>query len=934
VICAALSVREKIRFMAENAGDSQEKSSEISSRLLKIPGDVLLDLFDGAEKESPISERNLGERYNFCDVLGEGGQGVVIRARDSLLQRDVAIKALKKRHDLEHEKMLEREAVLCGRLEHPNILPTYDLVYDESESPLFVMKKIEGRTLDDLLDELKRTGGLVRSRLRLLNIFLQVLNAMDFAHSRKVLHLDLKPGNISLGSFGEVYVIDWGFASVLDDAPQKIAGGTMHYMSPERIGKLPFDERADIFSLGVMLYRLMTGRHPRNTGEMSFKEYKAKYRELPVIEPRERDRTIAPELGAIIMKAMAVNPDERYRGAHEFATDLVRFMDMLPVSAYDEGVYGRVRRYCRKHRRQVIGAAAGLVLLSITVVAIWQSHLAEESKAKAEKARIQLELDRAEAEQKRREATRRRYASRRVLDRALDLYDKVRPAIENESENSRKQALIAPAIAKFNEAVAIDPEYAEAYERRGRAYQLAFKFNSALNDFQSAFKLDPSYIMSLYEAGMLLADVFKEPEKAREKFRQMQELFPGDEYAELGQARVDLVEADHYLKLKPDEKGYAARIESANELYRRTLNRCDQIETANPALSDVWYIRGLIYQKSPEHKDPAKALAAYDRYLSSRRDSPSAFHNRGDAKKDLGDVDGAIADYTEALSINPEFIWSMRNRGYLLYREKNQPEKALFDINRAIELAPDNYWSYMDRGAVYGGMRQYRKAVEEYLHALKLSPDNPRILYRLGVEHMYLQDPQKAEDYFTQAIDNSADASNAITYHRRGCARLALGKYADAVSDFENSLRTREDGAIYPQLMRFLAFRFSGLPVDMNEFGKALVAPEDKPWLTGVASYYLNEAHEVDVLKLAGDPFAEFAGKGILYHGEPEQKKILLEKSKNLAAVCEVRFYLGCYALSGGDKENARRHFQASVDTGEHLYMEQALSRYFLKMTE
>lgn len=919
--------------LSDTADAANDPSSEVSSRLLKVPGDVFADLFEGAVGEVAVSSRDFGERYSFKDVLGEGGQGVVVRAHDSLLHRDVAIKALKKRHDTAHEKMLEHEAVLCGRLEHPNILPTYDLVYDEAHSPLFVMKKIEGRTLDDLLNDLRRSGGLVSSRLRLLNIFLQVLNAMDFAHSRKVLHLDLKPGNISLGSFGEVYVIDWGFASLMDGTAQKLAGGTMHYMSPERIERKGFDERADIFSLGVMLYRLMTGRHPRDVGDIDNKEYKEKYKEFPVIEPRERDRTIAPELAAIIMKAMSDDPQQRYRGAHEFAVDLIRFMEMSPVSAYDEGVWGLIRRYYRKHKRGVVAAFVAAALLIITIAAVWQQQQSERHRAQVEQEKIALQKARTEADNRQREATRKRYGARRILDRALDLFEKTAPAVEAQSDPARKQALLKPALEKFDEAIMADSSYAEAYERRARAHQLGFMFEKSLRDYQKAFELDSSYIMSLYEAGMLLADVFKQPERAREKFRQMQEISPDDEYALLGQARVDLVEADRFLKLKPESADYDKRLELAEAVYERVLERCGRIEQANAALSDVWYIRGLVYQKSPKLKDAKKALAAYDKYLASRRDSPSAFHNRGDARKDLGDYDGAIADYSEALSINPEFIWSMRNRGYLLYRYKNEPEKALVDINRAIELAPDNYWSYVDRGAVYGGMGKYARAVEEYKKALKLSADDAGVYYRLGVGYVYLQQPEVAGQYFTMALKHSPESRQALTLQRRGAVRLASGQYADAVRDFETAVRLDKEGAIYSELMRFLALKFSGLPIDEAEFGASLLAPEDKPWLSALGSYFLGEARESDVLRLASDPFAQMADKNLAYYGEDDQKALLL-KAKNLAAVCQVRFYLGCYALSSGERKKANGHFQAAIDTGEHLYLEYALSRFFLKKVE
>ncbi len=266
--------------------DNADESCDVSPELLKVPGAVFADLLSDAHADT-VADRDYGDRYTFCDILGEGGQGIVVRARDRLLDRDVAIKALKNRQDQALEKLLVREAKLCGRLEHPNILPTYDLAQDDLDSPLFVMKKIEGRSLEELLHELYAAGPgeLRHARLRLLSLFLQVLNAISFAHARGVLHLDLKPGNVSLGSFGEVYVIDWGFAREKESRADAVAGGTIHYMAPERLDRKEFDERADIFSLGVLLYRLLTGRHPREVGEIGYREYRKTWRNYPLLPP-------------------------------------------------------------------------------------------------------------------------------------------------------------------------------------------------------------------------------------------------------------------------------------------------------------------------------------------------------------------------------------------------------------------------------------------------------------------------------------------------------------------------------------------------------------------------------------------------------------------------------------------------------------------------
>lgn len=912
-----------------------QESQQFSSALEKVPGAAMVELL--TENRGEVSRRDFGDRYEFVQVLGEGGQGVVVEAHDSLLEREVAIKVLKKRNDPAHTQMLEREAHVGATLEHPNILPIYDLGADEIDSPILVMRKIEGRSLEELLKELYASApdGLRRSRWRLLNIFMAVLNAIEFAHSRGILHLDLKPGNVSLGAHGEVYVIDWGFARRKGDASALRPGGTVHYIAPERLDGRDFDERADVFSLGVILYRLLTGRHPRDTGPIPFKQYREVWRDYPLIPARERDRSVAPELSAICQKAMAEDLPARYPSVRAMIDDLERFMSMLPVSAYQESLWGRCRRMIRKHRRGFTASVVVAVMLLVTSYALYNQWDAERRKAQAEREKLALEESERRAEKERNQAMRRRYEARNVLKRADDLLRKSQLAVEGAATPEEKRALLAPVMALIGRAAATDPDYAEVYDMRARVERLGFDWAAALRDYERAYQLDSSYLMALYEAGMLLADVFQQPDAAREKFRMMNAVSPNDEYAELGQAQVDIGEADRLLKLPPSSPKFAQRKELASDLYDQVLARLERIEKVNPALSDVWYLRGLAYQKSPRRASPEKAREAYDRFLAARRDSPSAFHNRGDARKDLGDVDGAIADYTAAIDVSPEFFWSLRNRGYLYYKVKNDVAAALADINRAIAIAPQVAWSYVDRAAVREGTGDYAAANQDYQQALALDPDNPRILYRLAVLRFYQLEFADAEKYFTAAIAGDRDGTNSTALYRRGLARLAQDKHADAICDFEAAIAIRRerqpDGVIYPALMRYLAFLFQGQRLGADDFGRQLEAPADRPWLTAVGSFYMGEATESDVLRLAGDPFG--GDEVATYRGTPEDKE-KLARAPDLKAICEARFYLGAHCLAVGRLEAAKEHLRVAIDTGVNLYMEHTLSLHYLKRLE
>jgi serine/threonine-protein kinase len=227
------------------------------------------------------------ERYTIGDVIGEGGMGEVRLCKDARIGRDVAMKVVHRsrgsRSDMRTRFL--REARVQGQLEHPAIVPVYDVDVLPDGALYFTMKRIRGVTLADVVELLAAKDDAAQkeySRRRLLTAFSSVCLAVDFAHTRGVLHRDLKPENVMLGAYGEVYVLDWGVAKVDGDvedavessAPDMIddtktlAGalvGTPGYMAPEQLEGKTVDRRADVYALGVVLFELLTYEtlHPR-----------------------------------------------------------------------------------------------------------------------------------------------------------------------------------------------------------------------------------------------------------------------------------------------------------------------------------------------------------------------------------------------------------------------------------------------------------------------------------------------------------------------------------------------------------------------------------------------------------------------------------------------------------------------------------------------
>lgn len=286
---------------------------------------------------SVVSEPDFrATKYTLLKELGRGGMGTVYLAEDRELDRLVAIKVLNTTEITEERgNRMVREAQIIARLEHPGIVPVHDVGTLPDGRIFYAMKYVRGSRLDEYAAQ----GASLRDRLRK---FQAVCDAVAFAHAHGVIHRDLKPQNIMIGSFGEVLVLDWGVAKLRDDpraaAANEIEGtviGTQHYMSPEQArGEIDqLDERSDIYSLGAVLSFLLKD------------------------QPK-----VTKAAQAICGKAMASAKERRYASASELSVDIGRFLDAEPVSAYRENVLERVSRWVSKNRFLVLLVLAYLLM--------------------------------------------------------------------------------------------------------------------------------------------------------------------------------------------------------------------------------------------------------------------------------------------------------------------------------------------------------------------------------------------------------------------------------------------------------------------------------------------------------------------------------------------------------------------------------------------
>jgi WD40 repeat protein/tRNA A-37 threonylcarbamoyl transferase component Bud32 len=367
-------------------------------------------------------------RFELLDELARGGLGRVFRARDPRTGRIVAIKEVLKP---QHEIILRfaREALVTANLQHPSIVPVYEVGRWPNGDPYYAMKLVEGRTLDQMI----KTATTLEARMALLPHVVAVAEALAYAHSEHVIHRDLKPANILVGSYGETVVIDWGLAKNLatgeeiealpaattipPDSVETMAGavvGTPAYMPPEQALGEKIDERADVYAIGAILYHVLAGQRP-------FIEAKHLDELLEMVSQRSPKKIaelapdVPPELVAIAERAMARDPAARYPTALGLAEDLRKFSSGKLVGAHRYTNRELIRRWIAQHRATVATAFVAFALL-IVVGTIGVVRIAHE-RDEANRQRAVAQHERGEAQDARTLAEQRFGASLEELAR-------------------------------------------------------------------------------------------------------------------------------------------------------------------------------------------------------------------------------------------------------------------------------------------------------------------------------------------------------------------------------------------------------------------------------------------------------------------------------------------------------------------------------------
>jgi serine/threonine protein kinase len=385
-----------------------QHSAEPKTQVLEATtgaSDALDDRHSIATNDSDLKELTPkpSGKYKFIRSVGFGGMKAVIQVKDRDTTRNVAMAIIPDASDRPQSDInrFVQEARITARLEHPNIVPVHDIGVDTNGAPYFTMKLSRGRTLSAILRKLREDDYKTLKEFdltRLLRIYVKILNGVVFAHSKKVIHLDLKPDNIHVGDFGEVLILDWGLARFIGAAediddnydgemitfPGTLASsnftldgitkGTPGYMAPEQAaGKNRLkDERTDIYALGAILYAILTFESPLSgrpvneiiaetiQGNINFPDAENQKRQLPAA------------MQAVVLKAMGRNPEERYQSVDELREDIFAFLGGYAPKAEDASSLKKTYLFVN---RNWLATLFLITLLLLIIVCSWMALL-------------------------------------------------------------------------------------------------------------------------------------------------------------------------------------------------------------------------------------------------------------------------------------------------------------------------------------------------------------------------------------------------------------------------------------------------------------------------------------------------------------------------------------------------------------------------------
>ncbi|HVS39508.1 MAG TPA: tetratricopeptide repeat protein [Gemmataceae bacterium] len=816
------------RFPADHAL-IEDVSSEMSRHADDTPWSA------GLQSNLPEIAVSSSARYELLEEVGRGGAGVVFRGRDRLLGRELAVKVLRDVHRRTPEiyQRFVEEARVGSRLQHPAIVPVYELGWFDDQRPYFTMKLVEGRTLAALL---KERCDPAQDRPRLLGVFEQVCQAIAYAHGQQVIHRDLKPANIMVGAFGEVQVMDWGFAKVLGgdgelrDLPFAVQAhggteatqsgcmmGTPAYMPPEqaRGHTALIDSRADVFALGAILCEILTGRPPYVGTTIEEVCLQAAQGNLADAHARLDACGADEALRELAKRCLTAEREARPAEAATVARDLAAYLasaqerlrqaqlERAAAEARMEEARAKAKAERRARRLTVALAAAAAVFLASVGFGWWQhdrTQQAQALQAATTDGKVAAALAEADEHMKRNDwsgagaaATRaRELLESGASDHWKQRVDELRAELDMVGRIEEARRLAAdynPAARSFPLGEALT-RYAEAFGGYG------IRVGADPAAVEARLTQQPAPVRDALVAG--LEDwwlVARDSDAAAHKWLgTVLQSVDADPWRVQVRAAVDQRDRRKLeaLAAKADAAGQPAATVTA---LARALLKAQAFDAAIALLrpaqqrvpNDFWI--NLDLGQALEQRQPpsyAEALRFYSIAGALHPGTSVAYEvNLAALLVKQGDWDGAVVVSRKTLGLHPDCAEAYNQLGVGL-EHKGDWEQAQAAFRKALELKPDMSETHYNLGLSLEQHGQAAQAVAEFERAVQLAPGDADACYSLGHARNGLKEFDGALAAFARAIELNPGC--ALAYNDQGNALMEKGRLDEAVAAYEKAV--------------------------------------------------------------------------------------------------------------------------------------------------
>lgn len=828
-------------------------------------------------------ELRLGN-YLLIEKLGEGGMGAVYQAVHTRLRRTVALKTISaKAIDRGLLERFHREVLAIGQLDHPHVVRAAHASEDRGVSYL-VMEYVAGENLAQVV---QRHGRLTVADA--CEAVRQAAEGLEYIHRRGLVHRDLKPSNLMLTPEGQVKILDLGLAVLRAGEAQADrltadgeAVGTIDYMAPEQaIGSRDVDIRADLYSLGCTLYRLLTGQ-PVFCGP----QYPGKVQRLmghlrdpaPPIASLRPD--LPPPLAALIDRLLAKSPAERLQIPSELVAALLPFAvganlpRLLAEGSPAAGTAATVElppqprlTLAEPQARPRRWTAAALVPLAtcaiVGIAAATYAYRVLPRNALPPSPLLPPIAENKPAEKSSEEHSTlgKAHLDKREYQQAIVCFDQaIRLDPANGLAYRRRGACYAGlkewerAIGDYTEGIRLNPTAAAPYSNRGRAHHALQEFDLAVADFSEAIRLAPTESLhhssrgeahleqQRYEAAIADFNVAIQLDSTRSRTF----LLRGVAYAR--QQAIDLAIADYSEAIRLDPQNATAYSNrgfnyATKKMWEQAIADFSAAIKLQPQEPSYLVSRGQMYRMQGQHD---AALTDFNAALGMQPHSVAALHQRGLTYHAQGKFDLSIADQTEILRLDPNSTVAMNNRGYAR-QAKEEYDLALVDYDEVLRREPTNTWTLRNRADVHYDRKDYAKSISDYDEVIRLDPGSPGALNNRGLAHAMRNEILLAiADYSAAIRRNSQDA---LPFYNRGNAFLDQKDYGQAIADYDNAILLNPDRSDYYVRRGTAHLNHKAADLAISDFTEAirLDAKNSRAfWLRGV-SHGNKREHELAV---------------------------------------------------------------------------------------